>query len=129
MAESKFLTYKGFSVCDESDNGVQLWYLPVDTAAEKPKFKDCAKHPHIDENGYVLYYTNQCPFTAKYVPVIENIANERGIPFRSVHITAKEQAQNAPTPTTTFTLFSDGEYVTNEILSDKKFLKLTEVRK
>ena len=129
LADPKFLTYKGFSVCDESDNGVQLWYLPVDTAAEKPKFKDCAKHPHIDENGYVLYYTNQCPFTAKYVPVIENIANERGIPFRSVHITAKEQAQNVPTPTTTFTLFSDGEYVTNEILSDKKFLKLTEVRK
>ena len=61
--------------------------------------------------------------------MIENIANERGIPFRSVHITAKEQAQNATTPTTTFTLFSDGEYVTNEILSDKKFLKLTEVRK
>mgnify|MGYP004680777143 CR=1 FL=1 len=28
LAEPKFLTYKGFSVCDESDNGIQLWYLP-----------------------------------------------------------------------------------------------------
>ncbi|MCI7796733.1 MAG: YoaP domain-containing protein, partial [Lachnospiraceae bacterium] len=73
---------------------------------------------------YVLYYTNQCPYTAKYVPVIETIARENGVPFRSVHITNREEAQNAPTPVTTYALFCDGEYLTNEILSDKKFIKL-----
>lgn len=124
LAEPKFLTYKGFSVCDESDNGIQLWYLPFAKDAKKPEFKACAKHPHTDENGYVLYYTNQCPFTAKYVPIIENTAKEHNIPFRSVHITTTEQAQNAPSPVTTYALFYNGEYLTNEILSDKKFLKL-----
>ena len=39
----------------------------------KPEFKECAKHPHIEQTGYVLYYTNQCPFTAKYVPVLLDI--------------------------------------------------------
>ena len=124
LADPKFLTYKGFSVSDESGNGVQLWYLPFDENAKKPKFNDCAAHPHIDDSGYVLYYTNQCPFTAKYVPVIENAAKEHNIPFRSVHIDTKEKAQNAPSPVTTYALFYNGEYVTNEILSDKKFLKL-----
>ena len=124
LADPKFLTYKGFSVSDESGNGVQLWYLPFDASAKKPKFKDCAVNPHIDGSGYVLYYTNQCPFTAKYVPVIENAAKEHNIPFRSVHIDTKEKAQNAPSPVTTYALFYNGEYVTNEILSDKKFLKL-----
>ncbi len=124
LADPKFLTYKGFFVSDESGNGVQLWYLPFDENAKKPKFKDCAAHPHIDDSGYVLYYTNQCPFTAKYVPVIENAAKEHNIPFRSVHIDTKEKAQNAPSPVTTYALFYNGEYVTNEILSDKKFLKL-----
>lgn len=124
LADPKFLSYKGFSVCDEADNGIQLWYLPFDKSAESPKFKGCAKHPHTDENGFILYYTNQCPFTAKYVPIIENLAKENGISFRSVHIDSRDAAQNAPSPTTTYALFLDGVYVTNEILSDKKFLKL-----
>ena len=124
LADPKFLTYKGFTVADESDNGIQLWQLPFSEAAGKPVFKTCAKHPHTDESGFVLYYTNQCPFTAKYVPVVEAIAKEQGVSFRSIHITDKETARNAPTPVTNYALFRDGEYVTNEIQSDKKFLKL-----
>lgn len=124
LADPKFLTHKGFSVADESDCGVQLWHLPLDADAAIPRFKACARHPHVEQTGFVLYYTNQCPFPAKYVPVLEKLAQEQGIPFQSIHIESKEAAQSAPTPTTTYTLFHDGMYVTNEILSDKKFLKL-----
>lgn len=46
-----------------------------------PKFKECAKHPHIEEKGYVLYYTSQCPFNVKYVPIIEETAKENGVQF------------------------------------------------
>ncbi len=42
----------------------------------------------------------------------------------AVLILSKEEAQNAPTPVTTYALFFEGEYVTNEQMSDKKFLKL-----
>lgn len=126
LADPKFLAYKGFSVCDESDNGIQLWYLPFEESAVKPRFKDCAKRPHIDEAGYVLYYTSQCPFNAKYVPVLEKTAQENGISFRAIHLTSKEEAQNAPTPITTYALFRDGVYLTNEELNDKKFLKLAQ---
>lgn len=124
LADPKFLAYKGFVVCDEAENGIQLWYLPFDKEEEKPQFKECAKHPHIEESGYVLYYTSQCPFNAKYVPILEKTAAENGIPFHSVHITCKEEAQNAPTPVTTYALFHDGKYLTNEVLNDKKFLKM-----
>lgn len=124
LADPKYLKYKGFAPADESDNGIQLWYLPLAEDARKPAFRECAKHPHVEENGYVLFFTNQCPFPAKYVPVIENIAREQNIAFRSVHITDRETAQNVPTPVTNYALFKDGEYVTNEILSDKKFLKM-----
>ncbi|MBQ6555510.1 MAG: YoaP domain-containing protein [Firmicutes bacterium] len=127
LADPKFLKHKGFEVCDEADNGVQLWYLPFDENAEKPKFKDCAKHPHINEDGYVLYYTSQCPFNAKYVPMLENTAKENGVKFKAIHITKKEDARNAPTPITTYSLFYNGEYITNEQMNDKKFLKLAGV--
>ena len=124
LADPKYLKYKGFSVCDEADNGVQLWYLPFADGAEQPRFRDCAKHPHIDEPGYVLYYTHQCPFNAKYVPVVERTAKEHGVPFRAVLLDSREEARSAPTPVTTYALFRDGEYLTNEQMNDKRFLKL-----
>ena len=124
LSDPKFLTYKDFTVCDEADNGIQLWYLPFAENSLAPQFKKCAKHPHVDEKGYVLYYTNQCPFNAKYVPVLEQTAAEHNIPFKTIRITTREEAQNAPTPITTYAFFCDGEYITNEQMNDKKFLKL-----
>ena len=91
-----------------------------------PKFKEQVKEPHIAEQGFVLYYTHQCPFTAKYVPLIEKMARARGIAFQSVCIDSREKAQNAPAPVTTYSLFFNGEFVTHEILSDTKFLKILE---
>ncbi|MBR2745622.1 MAG: YoaP domain-containing protein [Erysipelotrichaceae bacterium] len=124
LSDPKFLLHKEFTVCDEADNGIQLWYLPFQNDAEKPRFRDCARHPHIDEKGYVLYYTNQCPFNAKYVPILEKVAREENVCFKAIHITSKENAQNAPTPVTTYALFNDGVYLTNEQMNDKRFLKL-----
>lgn len=124
LADPKFLQHKGFQVCDESDNGIQLMCLSFEKTAVEPKFKECAKHPHIEENGYVLYYTSQCPFNAKYVPIVENVAKENNVPFKAIHLQTKEAAQNAPSPITTYALFFNGEYLTNEQMNDKRFLKL-----
>ena len=124
LADPKYLKHKGFEVCDEADNGIQLWYFPFDKNFEKPKFKDCARHPHTDEQGYVLYYTNQCPFNAKYVPIVTKTALENDVKFKAIHISTKQDAQNAPTPITTYALFYNGKYITNEQMNDTKFLKL-----
>ncbi|MBQ7669857.1 MAG: YoaP domain-containing protein [Clostridia bacterium] len=124
LADPKFLKYKGFSVCDESDCGIQLWYLPFEKDAASPKFKECAKHPHIEDDGYVIYYTHQCPFNAKYVPIVEATAKEHGVKFKAILLDSKEKAQNAPTPVTNYALFRDGEYLTNEQMNDTRFLKL-----
>ena len=124
LADPKFLRYKGFTVCDEADNGIQLWHLSFRENVNKPEFKECAKHPRIEKKGYVLYYTNQCPFNAKYVPVAGAVAKGNNVPFRAVHLQSREDAQNAPTPITTYALFYNGEYLTNEQMNDKRFLKL-----
>ena len=89
-----------------------------------PQFKECARHPKIAERGYVLYYTSQCPFNAKYVPVLEAVAKEQGVSFKAIHLQSKFEAQNAPTPITTYAFFHDGEYLTNEQMNDKRFLKV-----
>ena len=71
----------------------------------------------------MLYYTDQCPFNAKYVPIVERTARENGVAFKTIRIQSKSDAQNAPTPVTTYALFFDGEYLTNEQMNDKRFLK------
>ncbi len=124
LADPKYLKYKGFAVCDEADNGIQLWYLPLSDNVSKPRFRECARHPHIEEKGYVLYYTHQCPFNAKYVPLLEQTAEAACVPFHAVLIGSRKQAQNAPSPVTNYALFHDGVYITNEQMNEKKFLKL-----
>ena len=124
LADPKYLMHKGFSVCDEADNGIQLWFLPFSNDAIVPQIKACAKHPHIDEKGYVLFYTYQCPFNAKYVPILEEVAKKQSVPFKAVLLSSKSEAQNAPTPITTYAFFQDGEYLTNEQMNDKRFLKI-----
>lgn len=42
------------------------------------------------------------------------------------HLQSKEEAQSAPTPITAYALFFDGDYITNEQMNDKRFLKLLE---
>ena len=126
LADPKFLTYKGFRVADSSDCGINLMYLPLVPDAAPPTFKARAKHPQADGEGFVLYYTDQCPYTCYWVPRVQETAREHGIPFRAIHITDKETAQNVPTPVTTYALFRSGRFLTQSIQSDKKFLSLAE---
>ena len=124
LSDPKYLAYKGFKTADSADPFFTLMYLPFEENAPLPQFKSCAKHPHIDKQGFVIYYTHGCPFTAKYVPLIENIAKQKSVPFESILLDSMEKAQNAPMAWTNHAVFYNGEYVTNEILSEKKFDEL-----
>ncbi|WP_343210656.1 GNAT family N-acetyltransferase [Anaerolentibacter hominis] len=121
LSDPGYLKYKGFRVADQADPYFILYYLPFSEDAPVPKMKECAKTGRIEEQGMVLYYTNQCPFTDKYVPLMQEAAKQHGV-MVSVHkIESAEQAQNAPSPVTTYSFFYNGEYVTNEIFNEKKF--------
>lgn len=127
LSDPRYLAYKGFSVADTSETGITLMYLPLAPDAAPPKFKECARHPQAEETGFVLYYTDQCPYTCYWVPRVEETAREHNIPLKVIHITDKESAQNTPAPVTTYALFRDGKFLTQGIQSDKKFLALAGV--
>ena len=128
LADPKYLAYKGFTLADTSDCGITLQYMSLAPDMEPPRFRECARHPGVAEDGFVLYYTDQCPFTFYWVPRVEETAREHNIPLKVIHITDKEAAQNVPAPVTTYALFRDGKFVTQGIQSDKKFLALAGVR-
>ena len=124
LSDPNFLKYKGFTVADTAEPYYVLMHLPFCETSPKPRFKEAVKTPRIDKQGFVLYYTYQCPFTAKYVPLIETAAKAKGIEFTAICFETAEQAQNAPAPFTSYSLFYNGEFLTHEILSAKKFEKI-----
>lgn len=124
LADRSFLSYKGFQVSDISDCGINLMYLPLQDKAEVPVFRECAKHPQVMNDGFVLYYTDQCPFTDYWVSKIVEASKKNSVSLKTIHITSKEAAQKVPAPVTTYALFQDGKFVTHAVQSEKKFLKL-----
>jgi ribosomal protein S18 acetylase RimI-like enzyme len=124
MADPKFLKYKGFISADTAEPYFELMYLPFDKSAQRPRFKQTVKAPKIEKQGFVLYYAHQCPFTAKYVPLIEGVAKAKNAEFTAIRFESAEQAQSAPSPFTSYSLFYNGEFLTNEIMSDKKSEKI-----
>ena len=128
LADPKYLTYKGFLLADASDCGITLMYLPLAPSAAPPRFRECARHPRVEESGFVLYYTDQCPFTYYWVPRVVETAREHHIPIKVIAVTDRETARNMPAPVTNYALFRDGEFLTHGIQSDKKFLALAGVK-
>lgn len=126
LSDPGYLRYRGFVTADEAEPFFQLMYLPFDDGAELPGFRECARKASVEKAGFSVYYTAGCPFTAKYVPLMKKCAEEKGISLDVTQIDSREKAQNAPCAWTNFALFYQGEYVTNEIPSEKKFVKLIE---
>ena len=123
LSDPRFLKHKGFAVCDTAEPYFQLLYLPFREGAVTPRFKNCCRAGRIAEKGIVLYYTNQCPFTEKYASLVAGVARDRGVDISVRKIESAEAAQNAPSPFTTYSFFYDGTFVSNEIFSEKKFLR------
>lgn len=124
LSDPKFLKYKGFELADTAAPYFELLYLPFTENAPVPSFTEKAKQARIDDGGLVLYHTDQCPFAGHYARLIHGIAQERGVAFDVRKIETLEQAKSCSSAWPTYSLFRNGEFVTNEILSEKKFVKL-----
>ncbi|MGI6501544.1 MAG: GNAT family N-acetyltransferase [Anaerostipes sp.] len=124
LSDPQYLAHKGFQLADTAAPFYELLYLPFTSQAPIPRWKECAKTARNDLDGFSIYYTNGCPFTAKYVPLLETFAAENNIPLTTIKIDSREKAQNVPFAWTNFALFYKGSYVTNEIPNEKKFAKI-----
>lgn len=123
LSDPDYMKHKGFIAADTAGPYFVLYYLPFTGDAAIPKFRACARPGRIEEKGMVLYYTNQCPHSDKYVPIIVALAEERGASISVHKIETTGQAQAAPTAFTTYSFFYDGNFVANEIFGPAKFEK------
>lgn len=121
LSEGKFLKKRGFMVADTAEPYFELLYLPFEEGAPVPSFRPQAKTGKTDEPGVVLYYTDQCPFAHTYAQKLTGVAERLGRPVTLHRILTAAEAQQAPTPHTTYSLYIDGQFITQEILTEGKF--------
>lgn len=114
-----FLIKQGFISVDHW-NDYELMFLPLCDDVIMPKFNITK----CQEEGFVLYYTYQCPFNIKYVQQLIEYCHQQNIPMKVKHIQTREDALKAPTPLTTYSLFYNQKFITREVLTSQKFEKI-----
>lgn len=128
MSDGKWLLLQGFETCEKLPSGFSLLALKLKPTAIAPKFKQSVLPGKPGtSNGLVAYYSNRCPFTEYYVnTLLPETADKRNIALQIVKLETMEQAQDAPTPATIFSLFLNGQFVTTDIsvCMDSRFDKI-----
>ncbi len=124
LAGEELLLKRGFSVVDEAPPGFKLLALSFKPgAALTPAFpNDWAKRStRWGKKGLVVVRTDQCPSLARCVSEIRELATERGLPFREVHLpdAATVQAES-PTAYGVFAILHDGKLLSYHPLLKKQ---------
>ena len=126
LSDARFLKMNGFEVCDTAPPFFELLVRKNKQDAPTPKFM-----PHIKKNelpgekGLTVFYTNQCVFTNYYVNVeYQNISKEFNLPLEIIHIKSREEITKVPSAFPIHNVYLDGEFLTHEILTVKRFKKL-----
>lgn len=126
LADKKYLLNKGFTVCDAAPPYFELMVKKFKDAPD-PKFKNSVQSATCPQkHGLVFYYTNHCTHTENWIKRIADYAESKGYKSQIVKINTKQEAQNAPSPFTTCSIFYNGKFLTHEIPLENKFDKLME---
>ncbi|NDW18584.1 GNAT family N-acetyltransferase [Dysgonomonas sp. 216] len=128
LSDKSFFLKQGYEVCDTAPPYFELLIKRFNNKAPLPHFSETAKQgmPR-DIKGIDIFYTPQCPFSVPYIEILKPVILASDIPVRTHLITSKEEAQSHFCPVTTYSVFINGIFKTNEILTPAKLEKLLSV--
>lgn len=126
LSDPGFYRYKGFARVDTAPPYYELLALPLVPEAPLPTFLPQAKNPSVPHKGLSVFYSDHCPHTSKYVALQHAVATKLAVPFHAHKLTNYDEAQKSPNPFSTYALFYDGKFITNEIMSEGRLRKFIE---
>lgn len=115
---------QGFRLAAKAAPYFELWYYPLEQNADVPRFLPELETTAVEDEGFVLYYSNQCPHTAKAVLRMQAKAAEIGTDLKVIHLAKPKEARAIPCAYTTFALFYNKQFVTHEVLTAAEFAKI-----
>ena len=122
---------RGFILADTAEPYFELWYKPFPEFKDDktvPRFADDLQEREVPYDGFVIYYSNQCPHIIKAVQKLEDIAKAESVKLRSITPQKAKDARLQPCVYNTFSLYYDGKFITHIPPTPSKFLKLIKSR-
>ncbi|MFV0419264.1 MAG: GNAT family N-acetyltransferase [Dysgonomonas sp.] len=127
LSDKAFMLRQGYEVCDSCPPYFDLMVKRFEKNTPTPCFKDCAKQGMGESiRGIDIFYTAQCPYSVPYAKMLEPVILATDYPVRTYQIKTKEMAQEHVAPVTTYSVFIDGKFYTQEVLTPDRLSKLIE---
>jgi hypothetical protein len=121
IARKDIFLKNGFSVIEHS-GGYELVVKRL-KGGPLPKFLDW-KSQLGKYKGLHLIYTDQCPWVARSIPGLEDIARLHGIEMKVTELKTPDEAQNAPSVYATLTLVHDGALLADHYIPKPRFFTI-----
>jgi hypothetical protein len=117
---------KGFEVVDTAKPDFTLLVKKFKKEVPAPTFTGNWERTLEKYNkGLTILWSDQCPYVAKSIKEIKQTIKERyKIKANIIEMTDHEQAQNAPSPYSIFSLIHDGELLAFHPISSKRFTNI-----
>jgi ribosomal protein S18 acetylase RimI-like enzyme len=118
MASKDIFLKNGFT----SVATVKPFDLMVKTLQEGPlpKFKDWEKQLSTYQGLHIIY-SNQCPWVARSIKELDEIANDNGLDLEITELQTAQQAQDGPSIYAVFNLIYNGKLLADHYISSKRF--------
>jgi hypothetical protein len=121
MAGKELFLKNGFEIVEKADRFellvTQLKKGPL------PKFTNWEQQLN-NYQGLNIIYSNQCPWVARSIPELEEIASKNNLELTITELETAKQAQNAPSIYSVFNLVYDGKLITDHYVSNTRFLNI-----
>lgn len=124
MAGKALFTKNGFKSVAQAKPSFELMVKSI-KKGHLPKFRDYEKQLS-KYKGLNIIYSNQCPWIARSIPELREIAKKKGLSLKVTDIKTAKQAQNAPSVYAVFNLIYNGKILADHYISGKRFQNIIE---
>ncbi len=119
LSDRKWFLKQGFEEVATTESGFCLlaYKDTKDTENPNPSFKKQILSGECDQKtGLTAYYSNRCPYPNYYVNILlKELADKKNIPLKIVELKTREDAQNSYAPSSIFSLFYQGKFITTDL--------------
>ena len=121
MAGKELFLKNGFEIVQKSSNYELL--VKKLKQGPLPKFNDWEQQLN-NYQGLNIIYSNQCPWVARSIKELAEIAKNNGLELKITELKTATQAQNAPSIYSVFNIVYDGKLITDHYVSNTRFLNI-----
>ena len=119
MAGKNLFLKNGFKSIAKDNPSYELM-IKIIKKGPLPRFKDWEKQLK-KYRGLNIIYANQCPWIARSIKELDEIAKKKGIKLKVDELKNAKDAQNTPSIYATFNLIYNGKLLADHYISKKRF--------